>query len=280
MSKVPAPPPSHPDLQRELSDFVESVSSLTGIDFRRYQRAALWRRVQPRLAQESVLTLAQLLDKAAQDPACLARLHADLTLHVTALFRDPSFFMQVRQHLGVLATYPRSRLWVAGCSTGLEVYSYLILLREAGLLGRCHVYATDVSAQVLQQAMTGRMDVNLLPDYERCYRESGGQGQLLDHCLYQEGELSLDPALLDGVVFHVHNLLTDASFNEFQFISCRNVTMYFDALGQRMSHELLHQSLSPFGYLGLGIGESLLHSPHQRDYQAVSQSDALYRRLC
>lgn len=276
---TPAPSPLPNDLQGEVSAFVDGISRLTGIDFRRYQRTALLRRVQPRLGLESVASLMQLLAKATSDPACLARLHADLTLHVTSLFRDPSFFKLVREQLGVLGTYPRPRLWVAGCSTGAEVFSYLIMLQEAGLIQRCRVYATDVSADVLRQAQSGRMDVNLLPDYERCYREAGGTGRLMDHCLHSGDELRLNPALLDGVVFHVHNLLADASFNEFQFISCRNVIMYFDELGQRLSHELLHQSLSPFGYLGLGIGESLLHAPHQRDYQAVSGSEALYRRL-
>ncbi len=276
---IPMTEPARIDPRTELTAFIDGVSRLTGIDFKRYQREALLRRVLPRMEIESLGSLGELLDKASRDRACMARLHSDLTLHVTSMFRDPSFFKLVRQQLGVLGTYPRSRLWVAGCSTGAEVYTYLILLKEAGLAEQCRVYATDVSAEVLRQACSGQLDIHLLPDYERCYQASGGTGRLMDYCQHHDGQLRLHPDLLKGVVFNVHNLLADASFNEFQFISCRNVIMYFDELGQRMSHELLHQSLAPFGHLGLGIGESLLHSPQQRDYQAVSGSEALYRRL-
>lgn len=263
----------------ELSRFLEGMLRLTGMDFSLYQKAALLRRLRPRLSQEQADSLGELLDKARRDPACLARVQTDLMLPVTSMFRDPPFFQAVRQLLPLLGTYASPRLWVAGCATGPELYSYLILLREAGLDQRCRVYATDMSAAVLRQAQAGVLDAALLPEYEQNYRASGGQGDLGAYLDTHPQGWRIKPELLRQVVFSVHNLLTDASFNEFQFISCRNVMMYFDEVGQRRTHELLHHSLAPFGYLGLGLGESLLHSPHQEDYQRVGQSEPLYRRL-
>ncbi|RZL09076.1 MAG: protein-glutamate O-methyltransferase CheR [Rubrivivax sp.] len=263
----------------ELSDFIRGMAPLIGIDFSRYQKPALLRRLLPRMSQENAGSLTELLDKARQDPACRARVQADMTLHVTAMFRDPSYFAEVRRLLPVLGTYPSSRLWVAGCSTGQEVFTYLILLHEAGLAERCRVYATDMSATVLQQAQTGDIDPILLPEYEQNYRESGGVRALSHYLAPRHGSLRVAPSLLEGVVFGVHNLLTDASFNEFHLVSCRNVMMYFDDLGQRTTHGLLHDSLAPFGCLGLGIGESLLHSAHQSAYQRIGQREPLYRRL-
>lgn len=273
MSPVPAA------LHAELADFIAGMTPLIGVDFSRYQKPALLRRLLPRMDQESATSLADLLDKARRDPACRARVQADMTLHVTAMFRDPSYVAEVRRLLPVLGTYPSSRLWVAGCSTGQEVFTYLILLHEAGLGERCRVYATDMSAPVLRQAQTGHIDPSLLPEYEQNYRQSGGVRGLSHYLAPHRGSLRMSPALLDGVVFGVHNLLTDASFNEFQFVSCRNVMMYFDDLGQRTTHGLLHDSLAPFGCLGLGIGESLLHSAHQSAYQRIGQREPLYRRL-
>lgn len=273
MSTVPAA------LHAELSDFIRGMAPLIGIDFSRYQKPALLRRLLPRMSQENAASLAELLDKARRDPACRARVQADMTLHVTSMFRDPSYFAEARRLLPALATYPSSRLWVAGCSTGQEVFSYLILLHEAGLGGRCRVYATDMSAAVLEQAQSGHIDTSLLPEYEQNYRQSGGIHRLNRYLERGHGSLRMAPSLLDGVVFGVHNLLTDASFNEFQFVSCRNVMMYFDDLGQRTAHGLLHDSLAPFGCLGLGIGESLLHSGHQSSYQRVGHREPLYRRL-
>lgn len=273
MSPVPAA------LHAELSAFISGMAPLIGIDFSRYQKPALLRRLLPRMSQENTASLTELLDKARVDPDCRARVQADMTLHVTAMFRDPSYFTEVRRLLPVLGTYPSSRLWVAGCSTGQEVFSYLILLQEAGLGDRCRVYATDMSAAVLRQAETGRIDPTLLPEYEDNYRQSGGTRGLSHYLDAGHGSLRVAPSLLDGVVFSVHNLLTDASFNEFQFVSCRNVMMYFDDLGQRTAHGLLHDSLAPLGCLGLGIGESLLHSAHQTAYQRIGQREPLYRRL-
>lgn len=269
--------PAH--LRAELGQLVETVSSLSGMDFRRYQRSALLRRVLHTVDQEGAGSIAGLVSKVRSDRECLQRLRAAMMLHVTSLFRDEGYYREVRKHITFLATYPSSQLWVAACSTGPEVMSYRILLHEAGLAQRCRVYATDLSEAALQQAQSGRFEDHLLAEYEHNYLQAGGQGRLTDYCTRVDGRWQFNAALLDNVVFGVHNLLTDASFNDFQFISCRNVTMYFDPQGQSHVHTLLHQSLRPFGYLGLGLSESLLHSPHREDYRQIHPGEPLYRKI-
>jgi len=273
MSKMPA------HLRAELGQLVDTVSTLSGMDFRRYQRSALLRRVLSTVDQEGAGSISGLVQKVRVDRDCLQRLRAAMMLHVTSLFRDEGYYREVRKQMPFLATYPSPQLWVAACSTGPEVMSYSILLHEAGLARRCRVYATDLSETALQQAQSGRFDDHLMPEYEHSYRQSGGQGRLTDYCHRVDGQWQFNPALLDNVVFGVHNLLTDASFNDFQFISCRNVTMYFDPQGQSHVHTLLHDSLRPFGYLGLGLSESLLHSPHREDYRQNTPGEPLYRKI-
>ncbi|RZI84193.1 MAG: protein-glutamate O-methyltransferase CheR [Rubrivivax sp.] len=269
----------HAHLRTELNQLVDVVSALSGMDFGHYQRSALLRRVLSSVEKEGAGSITGLIDKVHHDPDCLQRLRADMMLHVTTMFRDAPFFQLVRQQIHLLATYPSSRLWVAACSTGPEMYSYLILLQEAGLASRCRVYATDLSDNALRQAQAGCIEEHLLPEFEQNYVNAGGQGRLADYGTLAQGVWQFNPALLDRVVFGVHNLLTDASFNDFQFISCRNVTMYFDAEGQSRAHGLLHESLLPFGFLGLGLGESLLHSPHRADYRHVHPNEPLYRKI-
>lgn len=269
--------PAH--LRAELGQLVDAVSTLSGMDFRRYQRSALLRRVLTTVEHEGTGSIAGLVSKVRADRDCLQRLRAAMMLHVTSLFRDESYYREVRQQIHFLATYPSSQLWVAACSTGPEVMSYRILLHEAGLAQRCRVYATDLSETALKQAQAGRFEDHLFQDYERNYRLAGGQGRLSDYCHPVDGHWQFNAALLDNVVFGMHNLLTDASFNDFQFISCRNVTMYFDPQGQRHVHALLHESLRPFGFLGLGLSESLLHSPHREDYRQLSPGEPLFRKI-
>ncbi len=273
MNKMPA------HLRAELGQLVDTVSSLSGMDFRRYQRSALLRRVLSTVEKEDAGSIAGLVSKVRADRECLQRLRAAMMLHVTSLFRDDCYYREVRKQIPFLATYPSSQLWVAACSTGPEVMSYRILLHEAGLAQRCRVYATDLSETALQQAQAGRFDEHLMPEYDHNYRQAGGQGRLTDYCFRVDGHWQFNAALLDNVVFGVHNLLTDASFNDFQFISCRNVTMYFDPQGQSHVHTLLHESLRPFGYLGLGLSESLLHSPHREDYRQLHPGEPLYRKI-
>ncbi|CAH0349048.1 Chemotaxis protein methyltransferase 1 [Aquabacterium sp. CECT 9606] len=269
--------PAH--LRAELGQLVEAVSALSGMDFRRYQRSALLRRVLHTVDQEGAGSIAGLVSKVRTDRDCLQRLRAAMMLHVTSLFRDEGYYREVRKNIGFLATYPSSQLWVAACSTGPEVMSYRILLHEAGLAQRCRVYATDLSESAIAQAQAGQFEDHQLAEYERNYLLAGGQGRLTDYCTRVDGRWRFNAALLDDVVFGVHNLLTDASFNDFQFISCRNVTMYFDPQGQSRVHTLLHQSLRPFGYLGLGLSESLMHSPYREDYRQTHPGEPLYRKI-
>lgn len=99
---------------------------------------------------------ANLHARIRSDERLLGSLIRTLTVHTTAMFRDPDFFMVFRERIvPVLRTYPFVRLWVAGCSTGEEVYSLAIVLREEGLAERCRIYATDVSNDVVERARAG-----------------------------------------------------------------------------------------------------------------------------
>lgn len=274
-------PEPTPEEWRTFTAFLAAFSPLAGLDVSRYAKPSLWRRLQARQQTEEAGSLQGLLDKARDDATCRTRVRNDILLHVTAMFRDPGYFCEVARHLSMLATFPRPRVWVAACGTGQEVYTYLILLHEAGLAHRCRVYGTDVNRTALQMAERGTIDPALLPEYQRNYALSGGQGDLSRYFERepQSGQLRLHPTLMERAVFSTHNLLTDGSFNEFHLVSCRNVTMYFDEEGQQQTHRLLHDSLVPLGYLGLGIGESLIHSPWQADYRRLSHGHPLFRRL-
>ncbi|AKJ30935.1 CheR family methyltransferase [Caldimonas brevitalea] len=263
-----------------LHALLEEVYRHSGEDFRQYKRPAMLRRVLRRVEAENAGSLQGLLEKVQRDPDCLARLRRALTLHVTSMFRDPSFFRTVREQVvPYLRTYPHPRLWVAGCSTGQELYSYRILLEEEGLGERCTLYATDLSEGVLATAQAGTVDASLLKDYEVNYRAAGGKRQFLDYFEVAEGYSRLRPHLLGNAVFAVHNLVSDMSFNEFHLVSCRNVLMYLDGAAQRRAFGVIHESLARLGFLGLGNSESMMHSSQQRDYQRLEPSETLFRRL-
>src|SRR5919106_1088173 len=158
----------------ELSLLLEGVYRKYGFDFREYAPASLRRRVWRRVQAEGLTTLSALQDKLLHDPACMERLLLDLSINVTAMFRDPTFYITFREKVvPLLRTYPFTRIWIAGCSTGEEVYSLAILLHEAGLFERTRIYATDINESVLERARTGVFPLDKMREYTQNYIKAG-----------------------------------------------------------------------------------------------------------
>jgi chemotaxis protein methyltransferase CheR len=210
----------------------------------------------------------------------MERLRVDLSVTVTSMFRDPPFFLALREQVvPLLKTYPFVRIWVAGCASGEEVYSLAILLREEGLADRVRIYATDVSDAVLDQAQEGRVALDRMRNYSSNYLEGGGREGLSRYYEVEGRYAVLDPALRDGVVFARHNLATDGTFNEFHLVLCRNVLIYFDRTLQQRVHRLFDDSLVPFGVLALGARESLVGSAVEDHYEPIDADVRIYRKV-
>jgi chemotaxis protein methyltransferase CheR len=274
----------HPTpLDHETADvrlLVETLYDRAGADFRAYAYSSLKRRILTRVAQEETGTIAGLRELVLRDPAALERLITALTIHVTAMFRDPAFYRTFREKIvPVLRTYPFLRFWIAGCSTGEEVYSLAILLQEEGLYARCRIYATDVSDTVLAKAKRGIFPLAAMQEYTRNYQRSGGQQSFAEYYTADSEFAIFRPALRDNIVFAVHNLVGDASFNEFHGIFCRNVMIYFNRDLQERVHKLFHDSLLTFGYLGLGRSETIRFTPHEESFEEISGREKLYRKI-
>ncbi len=201
-------------------------------------------------------------------------------MHATAMFRDPSFYSTFRRKaVPLLKTYPTVQIWIAGCSTGEEVYSLAILLQEEKLYDKCRIYATDISQVVLRKARDGIFPLAAMREYTNNYHQAGGTHEFSDYYTAQYDSVIFHPALRNNVVFSEHNLATDGSFNEFQVILCRNVMIYFNKDLQARVHNLFYDSLSMFGVFGLGNKESLKFTPRAAFYQHINDNDKLYRKV-
>lgn len=263
----------------EIDLLVEGIRRRWGYDFREYAQASRRRRIVSRLVAEGVPTVTALLERVLHDHEAMERLLAALTVHTTAMFRDPGFYVAFREQVvPILRTYPFIRIWCAGCSTGEEVHSLAILLAEEGLSERSRIYATDLSPTVLDQARAGVYPLGAMKEWTGNYLSAGGTATFSDYYVAREQSAIFLPALRANVVFAQHNLVTDASFNEFQVILCRNVMIYFNRQLQERVHELLHASLIRLGYLVLGRKESLRFSGHEGAYEVVSEPERIYRR--
>jgi chemotaxis protein methyltransferase CheR len=196
------------------------------------------------------------------------------------MFRDPLFYQALSQKvLPMLASYPYIKIWHAGCSTGEEVFSMAILLHEAGLLERSRIYATDINPANIERAKTGIIPLEAMKDYTANYLKAGGQQDFASYYTARYKHAIIHKHLRSSISFLQHNLVTDRVFNEFQFVCCRNVMIYFNKVLQNQVVNLFCESLSPLGYLALGSKESLLFTKAKSKFEVVDSQQKIYRKV-
>ena len=268
-----------PDLDIELRLLLEGVYLKYHHDFRQYALSSLRRRLGKAMSVFGVETLSALRERVLRDPETFRRLLPILTVHVTEMFRDPPYFRALRQEVvPLLRTYPTLKVWVAGCSTGEEVYALAILLREEGLLDRTIVYASDIDPEALRRAEAGIYEVDRVTQFSENYHAAGGRGSLSDHYTAAYGAAVFDRSLRSNVVFTDHSLATDEVFAEVQLVSCRNVLIYFNEELQDRAIRLFAESLCRKGFLGLGSKETLRFSRHAAAFTPFVPPLRLYRK--
>jgi chemotaxis protein methyltransferase CheR len=264
---------------RELHALLDSLFEQRHYDFRRYAPASLRRRVSLALTQLGCKGLSELSEKVRHDHAAFDALLGVLTVQVSEMFRDPPFYAHFRTEVvPELASYPSFRLWVAGCSSGEEIYSLAIILAEEGILERALIYATDINPAALERARAGIYPVDRIATFSKNYFASGGKASLSRYYRTAYEAAVFERSLTSNVVFADHSLATDAVFAEVQVVTCRNVLIYFDKQLQARALGLFKDSLGRRGFLGLGSRETVQFSPHASSFKLLHAMESWYQR--
>ncbi len=269
-----------PDVDEiELRLLMEAIYLRYSYDFRDYTGASQKRRVAYALAQFGLPNVSALQNRVLHDPAVFAQLLQFLTIPVSERFRDPAYFLALRQQVvPVLHTYPSVKIWVAGCSTGEEAWSIAIMLHEEGLLKRTQIYATDINPASIEKARQGIFPLEAVKGYTTNYQQSGGTSAFSDYYTAAYGGARFDPFLCADVIFADHSLATDSVFAETQLVSCRNVLIYFNRKLQDRALGLFHESLCHRGFLRLGSKESIDFSGYAERFDTLAKAERIYRK--
>lgn len=263
----------------QLDTLIDDVQRQYGYDFGDYARASLHRRIARLMTVDRFVSFAELRYRINSDKDYLSRLIDMVSVNVTEMFRDPSFYAALRtQIFPVLATYPLIRIWHAGCASGEEVYSMAILLKESKLLDKSIIYATDINPTALSVARAGIYPLAQMQKYSENYVAAGGTEDFSRYYTAQYDMVKMDTALTKRIVYATHNLATDSSFNEFQLIICRNVLIYFNQTLQDRVFHLFDDSLEGLGFIGLGSKESIRFSTVAASYQQITGKDKIWRK--
>jgi chemotaxis protein methyltransferase CheR len=263
----------------EYQDLLEAIKVVYGYDFTEYAQASVRRRIDHFMQNRKIKAVDSLKRMILSDEKLCEEFIQEISVTVTEMFRDPVFYKSVREHvMQRLATYPFIKVWVAGCATGEEVYSIAIVLKEAGLLDRSLIYATDINQKSLLKAKDGLYQAQNMKRYTTNYQESGGQRSFSEYYKANYDSVLLDKSLKQNLVFAPHNLAIDKAFNEFQLILCRNVLIYFNQALQNKVINLFYESLCSFGVLCLGNKESLLFSDKQKHFEEIDRKERIYMK--
>ncbi|MEZ4256413.1 MAG: CheR family methyltransferase [Polyangiales bacterium] len=267
------------DIDIEIALLLDAIYKRYHYDFRDYSQASLRRRLGQALKKLGLRTLSEIQSEILRNARAFSTLLDFLTVPVSDLFRDPAHFRAVRERVvPVLRTYPSLKLWVAGCSTGEEAYSLAIVLREEGLLERSLIYATDISPRSVRTAKAGVYSEDRLQKFDEAYQRAGGNGALADHYTAGYNAVTFDRSLRSRIVFSDHSLATDSVFAEVQYVSCRNVLIYFNRELQDRAIALFRDSLCRRGFLALGAKETLRHSSHAAAFAEFAREERIYQR--
>jgi chemotaxis protein methyltransferase CheR len=263
----------------EIRLLLEGIRLAYGYDFREYALKPLRRSVVAAMAAERVPTISAYQDRVLHDASCMQRFLGIVGVSVTSMFREVDLMRYLREEVvPVFRTYPSVRIWMVGCATGEEVYSLAILLEEENVLRHASIYATDLNEDTLAVAKIGAYPLERVRSYESQYIRAGGRARLSDYYSISGRSARFSRSLQSNVTWARHNLVTDASFNDFHLIICANVLIYFRPSLQEQAHRLFYDSLVRSGYLALGKNESLVFSPNSSRYQQVRDDLSLFRK--
>ena len=264
---------------QQLDELIDLIKKFHGFDFSCYSKASLKRRV-IRIMQNKKQTFYDLKHTLVNNQHFFQEFLDEITVNVTEMFRDPSFYKAINnQVIPYISTYQHIKIWSAGCSSGEEVYSLAILMNETDLRKKSFIYGTDINTEMLKEARKGIFSLKKIKSYAENYQYSGLKGSLTDHFTIMYDAATIHSELKHNTLFSVHNLVSDAIFNEFQLISCRNVFIYFESELQEKILELFYNSLAPLGFLCMGSKETIRSDKFKKKFKVINSKENIYQKI-
>ena len=256
---------------QDISNFVSALGNASRYNFTDYSYKSLNRRLL-KVLNDNTMDMPALIDTIKKDGNFLEYVVREITVNTTELFRDPQIWQTLRY--SILPKFTNAgdiRIWHAGCSSGQEVYSMLIILNEVGLLERTVIFGSDINSEALEQAKKGvyryRFNLNYLDNFDKAIKENPRTKELLEvpYSKYLKidkirDSMSVVDFLREKPTFLWQDLVNPESFynEKFDLILCRNVIIYFNFPLQNRVLTLFHNNLAERGVLVLGAHESIL----------------------
>lgn len=264
---------------KSIRNLVTAIKDTYNFDFGNYAITSFKRRIERVLSVLNCKNVDELIIKIKEDKRFFDTFLKEITVNTTEMFRDPSFWRKLRENvLPIIGTHQNIRIWHAACSSGEEVYSMAILLKEMDLLGRVQIIATDINQDVLAVAKKGIYPIRNMELNQSNYERFQGKGKLSDYFSEKDGMAHMDTSLIENVNFKPHDLVLGSGFSKFDLILCRNVLIYFNMQLQDQVVELFSNSLFKNSFLAIGSKETITCSKGIDKYCTFSIEEKIYQK--
>lgn len=265
----------------ELQKLTAFVKEKFGYDFQDYAMSSFKRRIRRIIELYKFKSVDALIEKLTRTPTFFEEFVSEITVNVTEMFRDPTFWQVLRDHIvpNILLNHNKINVWHAGCSSGEEVYSMLVMLDEMGVLNKSKIVATDIDVAIIDRAQKGHINIKNMELNSKNYERYGGKDNVNKY-FKQEGNMAvIDKSLMEHVRFRKHDLVLGEVFSKFDLILCRNVMIYFNQSLQNTVLYKLHESLFKYGYLAIGSKESLIWCDIANKFIVVNNEEKVYKKV-
>ena len=262
----------------EVVKFIEKFYYKLGYDFRNYKFRNIEKAIMRVMKKNGINKFEEVCELIINNNEVCECFISEMSINVTQFFRDECFYKILRDDIFKnMSSKYEFKIWSVGCANGMEPYSIAIILYEMGLLNKCIIYATDFNESVLKEAENGIYSNDIKKELELNYKKAGGKFSVMDYFNEYDKCFEVKSIIKEKVYFFKHNLTVDKVFNEFDFIICRNVFIYFDNKLKKKTLDLFLNSLKDVGILALGKNESL-NSNFQTDFIQYKKGCCIYKK--
>jgi chemotaxis protein methyltransferase CheR len=272
------------DLDIEIADLrrlTEVIKSKYGYDFKDYAMSSFKRRIKRVVDLYKFKSVERLINILETNPDFFEEFISEITVNVTEMFRDPSFWRVLRDQIvpGIMSSHDKISIWHAGCSSGEEVITMVIMLQEMGVLDKAKIIATDIDTAIINKAKTGSYPQKNMEVNRKNYTRFMGASTLDKYFHEHNNDVVFDKTLLQNVSYRKHDLVQGQIFSKFDLVLCRNVMIYFNQTLQNNVLSKLHESLFKYGYLAIGSKESLIWCDIANKFIVVNNEEKIYKKI-
>lgn len=265
----------------DVRKLTQLVKEKYDYDFKDYAMSSFKRRIKRIIELYKFKSVDALIQKLDAQPAFFEEFVSEITVNVTEMFRDPTFWKAMKEQIlpNIMLNHDKLNIWHAGCSSGEEVFTMCIVLKEMMLLDKARIVATDIDTAIIDRAKKATVSMKNMEVNIKNYERYQGETNLMKYFKEEDNLAVFDKSLLANVSFRKHDLVQGGVFSKFDLILCRNVMIYFNQTLQNNVLYKLHESLFKYGYLAIGSKESLIWCDIANKFIVVNNEEKIYKKI-